>query len=276
MMDLITSTSNQKIKEIRKLLDRKERSATGQFLVEGLRIVIEALQQKMVLVDLVVAPDLLRSEKGSEWIHSFRQEHPEKVIQVSPEVFRSFSQKDGPQGVAAVLSQQWINLREISWDSNGCWVALDAVADPGNLGTIMRTIDAAGARGVILLDQSTDPYDPTAIRGSMGAILSVPHIKTTFAEFETWVKSNQVPVIGTSDKGVQNYHSIRYPNPMILLMGSERQGLDQHHLDLCSEIVAIPMRGRSDSLNLSVATGIILYEIDHQLRTISGTEGKSV
>ncbi len=273
MMDLITSTANLKIKQIRKLADRKERSATGLFFVEGLRIVIEALQQNAEIDNLVISPDLIRSATGSEWIHSFQQEYPDKVIQVSPEVFRSLSQKNGPQGMAAVIRQQWMNLLDISWDPSGCWVALDEVADPGNLGTVMRTIDAAGARGVIVLDQSTDPYDPTAIRGSMGAIFSVPHVRTTFAEFESWVKLIQIPVIGTSDKAKQNYHSYTYPNPMILLMGSERQGLDQHHLDLCTEVVAIPMRGRSDSLNLSVATGIILYEIDHQLRTISGAEG---
>jgi TrmH family RNA methyltransferase len=149
------------------------------------------------------------------------------------------------------------------------------VADPGNLGTILRTCDATGIKGVILLDSCTDPYDPTALRGSMGAIFSVQLIKATLIQFESWVHARRIPVIGASDKAKQNYYSMSYPNPMVLLMGSERQGLDQRHLDLCAEVVSIPMRGRSDSLNLAVATGILLYEMDHQFRTGQESEGKT-
>jgi TrmH family RNA methyltransferase len=264
MTDLITSTSNQKIKDIRKLGDRKTRSQQGLFLVEGIRIVLEAIQQHAEIEQLVIAPEMVKSEKASDMIEPYQEQHPEKVILVTPEVFRSLSQKDGPQGVAAVIHQKWTTLAEIQPKVCECWVALDEVADPGNLGTIMRTIDGAGAKGLILLDQCTDPYDPTALRGSMGAIFSVPIVKTSFDEFSEWIRQTQIQVIGTSDHGNLDYHQINYPNPLVLLMGSERQGLDQKHFDLCHKIASIPMRGRSDSLNLAVATGIMLYEIERQ------------
>jgi len=244
--------------------DRKARSQQGLFLVEGVRIVLEAIQQRADIEYLVISPELIKSEKAVDWIEPFQKQHPEKVILVTPDVFRSLSHKDGPQGVAAIIHQKWSNLADIRPEVCDCWVALDEVADPGNLGTIMRTIDGAGARGLILLDQSTDPYDPTALRGSMGAIFSVPIVKSSFDEFAAWVRQNKIQVIGSSDHGDQDYHHIEYPNPLVLLMGSERQGLDQKHFDLCHRIASIPMRGRSDSLNLAVATGILLYEIERQ------------
>ncbi len=275
MTEFISSTANPKIKQIRKLADRKERSASGLYFVEGLRIVIEALQQWAEIEHLIIAPDLIRSDTGEKWIQSFERDFPGKVIHVTADVFRSLSQKDGPQGLAAVLRQRWADLADITEQPGDCWVALDEVADPGNLGTILRTCDATGVKGVILLDSCTDPYDPTALRGSMGAIFSVQLVKATLDQFESWVNARRIPVIGASDKAKQNYHSMSYPNPMVLLMGSERQGLDQRHLDMCTEVVSIPMRGRSNSLNLAVATGILLYEMDHQFRTGQESEGKS-
>lgn len=264
MDSIITSPSNSKIKEIRRLSDRKARTEQGLFFVEGIRLVLEAIQQHAEIQKLIISPELLKSEKASDWIEPYLHQHPEKAIQVTPDVFRSISEKDGPQGVAAVIRQRWSYLADIHPVLCDCWVALDEIADPGNLGTILRSVDGSGARGVILLDQSTDPYDPTSLRGSMGAIFSIPVIKTSFEDFADWITAEHLPVIGTSDRGTMDYHQIKYPNPLVLLMGSERQGLDQKHFDLCTHIAAIPMRGRSDSLNLAVATGIMLYEIERQ------------
>ncbi len=261
MTELITSTANPRIKRIRKLADRKERAREGVYLAEGLRIVIEAVQLNQDIETLIAAPELLKSQVGVELLEDFRARHPEKVLDVSADVFESFSGKDGPQGVAALIRPVWTDLEEVTLVEKDVWVALDEIADPGNLGTILRTADAVGAKGVILLDHCTDPYDPAALRSSMGAIFSLHLVKSDFEQFKVWKQTHEINLVGTSDKARQGYHTARYSFPLVLLMGSERQGLDEKHFALCDQVVSIPMRGRSDSLNLAVATGVMLYEI---------------
>lgn len=261
----ITSPANQKVKLIRKLHERKYRESSGLFYIEGLRIVAEAIQLNAGLEYLMVAEGLLSSDFGRSLVQkAVGQGLP--VIEVSPDTFKSFSMKEGPQGIGAVVRQSWVNLDQIQIAPGKSWVALDAVQDPGNLGTILRTSDAVGGVGVILLDHSTDPYDPGAVRGSMGAIFSQGLVKTDLDHFSHWKKQTRYPLVGTSGAAAQDYHHFSYPDPCILLMGSEREGLNERHLQLCDNIIKIPMVGRSDSLNLAVATAVVLYEIFDQRR----------
>ncbi len=263
---IVTSPANPRIKQIRKLIrERKERQQSGFFYIEGLRIVGEAVQVGAAIDMLVVAPQLLTSPFGKELVNQAKVNGIE-VLEVSSEVFREFSLKEGPQGIGAILRQRWANLEDISPKYGDIWVALDSVADPGNLGTILRTSDAVGGRGVILLDHSTDPYETSSLRASMGAIFSQVLVRASLDEFSHWAKEQVIPIVGTSDKADTDYQAYSYPNPLVLLMGSERQGLLQAHVWICDKVVAIPMVGRSDSLNLSVATGIVLYEIYNQYR----------
>ncbi len=271
---MITSLANERIKAIRKLQDRKARQESGLFTIEGLRIVAEAVEQAkagQVKIDtLIVAPELLKSTFGRDLVAE-QVERGVPVLEVSPEVFERISLKEGPQGLAAVVRQNWISLEEARLVvrqtlASNTWVALDAVADPGNLGTILRTHDAVGGQGVILLDQSTDPYDPAAVRGSMGALFSQSLVRASFREFTDWKRSQGYPVVGTSDKARVDFHAYTYPPALVLLMGSERHGLQEHHLALCDEVVRIPMLGKSDSLNLAAATAVVLYEILNQRR----------
>lgn len=262
---MITSSSNPTIKQIRKLRERKERQQSGLFFVEGLRIVGEALDSNWQIELLIYSPTLLNSLFGQQLVEKF-QKASGRVLPVSEDVFSSLSSKDGPQGIAAVLHQKWVELEDVVPQPEEIWVALDSVADPGNLGTILRSNDAAGVRGVILLDQCTDPYDPVSIRASMGAVFNQVLIRADFQEFAKWKKIHSIPVIGTSDKAKVDYHFCEYPDRMVLLMGSERHGLQEKHFAICDEIVAIPMRGRSDSLNLAVATALCVYEIYNKRR----------
>jgi RNA methyltransferase, TrmH family len=271
---MITSLSNERIKAICKLQDRKTRQESGQFFIEGLRVVAEAVEQaeaERAKIDcLVFAPELLKSSFGQQ-IVADQRERGILILEVSKEVFGRISAKDGPQGIAAVMEQRWQSLETtrlvIKPDlAAQTWVALDSIADPGNLGTILRTHDAVGGQGVILLDQSTDPYDPAAVRGSMGALFTQDLVRASFIEFTSWKRQFGYPVIGTSDKAAQDYHEFRYPPGLVLLMGSERKGLQEHHLALCDAVVSIPMLGKSDSLNVSVASAVILYEILNQRR----------
>ncbi|NPV85975.1 MAG: RNA methyltransferase [Anaerolineae bacterium] len=261
----VTSLSNDRVKNIRKLRERKERQATGLFFVEGLRIVGEAVQQGAHVELLIVAPDLLRSDFGHQLVAEQCRLGVE-VLEVSKPVFESLALKEGPQGIAAVVRQRWKMLNSLSLGEGDLWVALDSIQDPGNLGTVMRTLDSVGGKGIILLDNTTDPYDPTALRASMGAVFSLDLVRSSFDDFASWKTKNHLTLVGTSGSAHMDYHYFGYPPCLILLMGSERQGLQTHHLRLCDAVVRIPMVGRSDSLNLAVSTAVVLYEIFNQRR----------
>ena len=257
---LISSRSNPTIKLIRGLRERKERERTGLFFVEGIRLVVEAAQSGADIQTLVVAPELLKSSLAQEVVGQQRQRGGQ-VLDVTPDVFESVSHKEGPQGIGAVVRQRWEALDDVQLGDELCWVALDEPQDPGNIGTILRTADAVGGGGIILLDQSADPYDPSALRASMGAIFSQRLVKASFADLIVWKRRHDYCLAGTSDKGVVEYRSAAYRFPLVLLMGSEREGLSAEQQAVCDLVVRIPMVGRSDSLNLAVATGVMLYEL---------------
>ena len=263
---MITSLSNDRIKNIRKLQERKARQESGLFYVEGLRIVGEAVAQGAEIETLIAAPELLKSAFGQNLLAD-QQQRGASVLEVSAEVFQRLALKEGPQGLAAVVRQRWIPLEQVLPEDGKTWVALDSVADPGNLGTIVRTHDAAGGLGLILLDQSTDPYDPSAARASMGALFTQRLARASLAEFAQWKKRTGAYLVGTSGAARVDYHAFPYPPAPVVLMGSERQGLQEQHLAICDQIVSIPMLGNgSDSLNLAVATAVVLYEIFNQRR----------
>ena len=266
---MITSASNERVKAIRRLQERKGRQESGLFYLEGLRIVGEALEAGAEVETVVFAAELLRSEFGQKLVEEFGARGGQ-LLEVSREVFERLALKDGPQGIAAVVRQRWTRLDEIRVTPGMPWVALDSVADPGNLGTILRTNDSVGGQGVILLDQSTDPYDPSAVRGSMGALFDQKIVRCSLEEFAAWKQSSGAPVVGTSGAAQMDYHEYRYPAGLVLLMGSERQGLQEQHLALCDALVRIPMVGKSDSLNLAVATAVTLYEMFNQRRDAGG------
>lgn len=262
---IISSPANARIKQIRSLHHRHEREASGQFFIEGIRIVAEAVQTQAPIELLVYAPSLLKSQFALELVAS---QHARGVscLEVTAEVFKTLSAKDGPQGIGAVVRQRWETLEQAQMKMKDelCWVALDSAQDPGNIGTILRTGDAVGCAGLILLEQSADPYDPGTLRASMGAIFSQRLVKTSFAELLHWAHTQQYPIVGTSDSASTDYRTATYSRPTILLMGSEREGLSHEQQAACDLMVNIPMIGRSDSLNLAVATGIMLYELFRQ------------
>lgn len=262
---MITSHANPRVKAIRKLRDRKAREESGLFLAEGLRLVIEAVQQQAMVESIIVCDELLTSLTGKRIVEEQRRQGIE-VLDVSAQVFRSLATKDEPVGIAAVARQRWIPLEQIAIQTGDLWVALDGVADPGNLGTILRTLDAVGGKGLLLIGHATDPYDPTAIRASMGAIFSQALAKSTFDQFAAWKKARNIPLVGTSGSADLDYQEFLYPPRLVLLMGSEREGLSEAHIRLCDQVVRIPMIGRSDSLNLAVAAAVTLYEIFNQRR----------
>ena len=264
---IITSFSNPKVKAIRKLEHKKYREASGEFFIEGLHIVGEAVQTGAPIQSLVIAPDLLVSEFGQSLTKHSAVKDVEK-IEVSAEIFEKIAHKANPQGIGAIVRQNWGAIKTLTAKKGDLWVALDEIADPGNLGTTMRTADAVGCRGLILLGSSTDPHDPTAVKASMGSIFSLCLVQTDWEKFLGWQVENNFNLIGTSDRAETDYQAIHYQRPVILLMGSERHGLPNEMINACDALARIPMAGRADSLNLAVATAVMLYEIYNQFRKL--------
>jgi len=266
---VISSKSNPAVKQIRSLRHRKEREESGLFFVEGVRIVGEAAETGADIHTCVFAPELLTSQFGHDTVATLRAAAV-PCLEVTRGVFDSISLKEGPQGIGAVVRQRWERLSSVVPGDELCWIVLGSVQDPGNLGTILRTADAVGAAGVILLGQSTDPYDPATLRGSMGAIFSQRLVRATLYELSAWKDRHTICVVGASGDADEDYRSLPYDRPVALFMGSERQGLSTEQQAQCDVMARIPMGGRSDSLNLAVATGVMLYQIFSRHHPVNG------
>lgn len=265
MVKQVTSTSNPEIKSIRALREKKYRDETGLFFVEGIRLVMEAFSQQAQFTRIVYCPSLLRSQAANNLIRQLSASQQSLLLQVDKKLFSWLAYKEGPQGLAAVIRQRWDSL-EILSQENGIWVVLDSVQDPGNVGSILRTLDAVGGKGVILLDQGTDAYHPTAVRASMGAIFTMRIIKTNHEQFILWQSESHLPCYAAVCDQGSDYQALHYPQSLVLLMGSEQKGLNQNLFKNCKDLIRIPMRGRVDSLNLANATSVILYEVYNQQR----------
>lgn len=266
-MSLISSPNNPKIKLARHLRQRKYRQETGLTLVEGIHHVGQAVeaaaspQARLEVVTIIYAPDLLTSEYATRLIEQ-QSRLGVPCLPVSRSVFEHIAEKENPQGILALVRPQQPSLEQLSPENFPWGVALVAAQDPGNIGTILRTIDAVSASGLLLLDACADPYHPGAVRASMGAIFWYPVVQTSFSEFLTWSEGNNYHLYGTSAHGSTDYRQIsRYQRPAILLLGSERQGLTDEQIARCHHLVRLPMRGRVSSLNLAVAAGVLLYEM---------------
>ena len=258
-MELISSHNNPKIKQVRALHQRKARQEARLFLVEGIRHVGEAIEAKAAIEAIYFAPELLKSEFASELVAN-QANAGVACYATSAEVFDSLADKENPQGILAVIRQPEHHLAELN-PGNFAWgVALVSPQDPGNLGAILRTVDAVGASGLILLESSVDLYNPAAVRASMGTLFWYPVVQSTFADFQSWVKINSYHVYGSSAHAENDYLQARpYLKPRILLLGSERAGLTAAQQSICESMLRLPMHGRATSLNLAVAAGILLY-----------------
>ncbi len=256
---VITSLTNDRIKAIRALEMRKERKATGLFVVEGASIMVTARDAGFKPASLVyqagsAGSPVARSLVG--WALSAGAD----VLEVSETVLGKLSSKDNPQAMLGVFRQRWAELpKKVAADD--CWLALEEVRDPGNLGTILRTVDAVGARGVILIGNSCDPYSREAVRATMGSVFAVPLVRVSREDFLTWRADWRGDVVGTHLDAREDFRRAAYKGPVLLVMGSEGPGLSESLTRACSRLVKIPMAGKLDSLNLAVATALTLYQI---------------
>jgi RNA methyltransferase, TrmH family len=257
----LTNPRNPHIKQARALQQRKVRDETGLFVVEGIRHVGEAVEAKAQVEYICYAPELLESDFAYQLLEQ-QMAAGRHCYALAPEVFRSLAEKDNPQGILAVVRQSTAALADLH-PGNFAWgVALVAPQDPGNLGTILRTIDAVGASGLLLLDGGADPAHPNAVRASMGAQFWLPVVSAAFADFAAWAKGHGYHLYGTSAHGSVDYRAVpAYARPCILLLGSEQKGLLPEQTAICEQLIRLPMQGRVSSLNLAVAAGVMLYQM---------------
>jgi TrmH family RNA methyltransferase len=259
---LITSSSNPLVKQVRALHQKKARSESGTFLVEGIHHVGEAIEAGWEVDSVLYAPQLLTSTFARHLIARLGT----KPQPVSAQVMESVADKDNPQGILAVLRQRQTRLDELKppvipgSQTIRSAAALVSPQDPGNVGTILRTLDAVGADALFLLDGGVELYHPTVIRSSMGTIFWKPVIQAPFDEFLTWARQGKYQLIGTSAHGDVDYQTLVPQIPWILLLGNEQKGLSTAQTNACDVAVSLPMKGRVSSLNLAVAAGVLLYQ----------------
>ena len=253
----ISSLTNDKVKLINSLHHRKYRRQHNLFVAEGFRICREAAENGWEIryllydnlnIDTHIIENLINEVLclGAD------------VIGVTSEILSKISHKENPQNVLCVIGQKWNDLPTIIKEKT--FVALETVRDPGNLGTILRTMDGVGATDCILLDECTDPFSYESVRASMGAIFNVNIIASSSENFLKWKSRHKISLIGTSLINSNDYTKTNWQLPFVLAMGNEQQGLTHNILNACDQLIKLPMLGRSDSLNLAVSAGVALYE----------------
>lgn len=271
----ITSLANPIIKDMKALSLKKNRDREGVFMAEGLKLVIDALDlgwtirtflfSKAGLGNPIIEKTAARTKAAGGLI-----------IEASQKVMESVTRRDNPQMVVGVFEQRWFPIETLQAKGDDVYIALDRVRDPGNLGTIIRTADAVGAKGLILVGDTTDPFSLETVRATMGSIFAMPLYRLSADAFLQWRKNFKGTIIGTHLKGSVDYRTIDYSKgPTILFMGNEQQGLPDNLADSCDTLARIPQAGRADSLNLAVATGVMLYEIRRNTIALDPREARS-
>jgi TrmH family RNA methyltransferase len=265
MPRLITAFSNPLVKQVRSLRDKKHRRAEGLFLAEGLRILTEARDAghlpRYVFFNGADAPHPLLRDLVEQ-----TETRGGEAIETNADILGKISGKDNPGTVIGVFDVLPTGLDRIDRSRSDLWIVAQSLRDPGNLGTILRTGDAVGAGGLILVDDCVDPFSVEAVRATMGALFTQSLATASWAEFLAWLRTGDGELIGTSLNATLDYQQPRYRKPAFILVGNEAQGLPEAYEAACDTLVKIPMRGKADSLNAAVATAVTAYEVTNQWR----------
>jgi RNA methyltransferase, TrmH family len=244
--------------------DRAARDASGLFFIEGVRNFVRLVDNKFELATILFSEKLLTAPLARKLVRQLRRAGV-ATINLTPEKFRQISATERASGIAAIVKQRWSKLAAISPRDGLCWTALESVRSAGNLGTLIRTSEAVGGAGFILIGKHIDPFDPDVIRASMSGIFCQHFVRTSLPLLAEWLQRHDCQAIGASPDGMTDLHHFDYDRSTLLFLGAERQGLTPPQRDLCHHLVKIPMVGEADSLNLGVAGSLFLYEIKRSL-----------
>ena len=256
----VTAFSNSTVKLLRSLRDKKARKAEGLFLAEGLRILTEAHDSGILPEIVAFSTDGARHPLAAQIIAATEAKGGD-AIETTPDILAKMSGKDNPQMLLGAYRQPETSLEAIDRSKAPLWIVAQALRDPGNIGTILRTGDAVGAGGLILIDDSADPYSVEAVRASMGAVFTQEIAVTRWPEFLPWLRAGDGQLVGTSLKATHDYLDAEYREPCFLLIGNEQQGLPADYETECDLLVKIPMAGRADSLNAAMAAAVMAFAI---------------
>jgi TrmH family RNA methyltransferase len=264
MPRLITAFSNPLVKEVRALRDKKGRRRQGMFVAEGLRILTEAREAGKLPAILFYAQGT-RHPLLDALVAEVEAAHGD-VIETDADILHKLSGKDNPQAMLGVYRSFDLGLEGLDRGAAPLWIVAQALRDPGNLGTILRTGDAVGAGGLILVDECVDPFSSEAVRASMGALFTQRIAAAPWPRFLAWLRAGDGQLIGTSLRAELDYQAPHYEKPAFLLVGNESQGLPEAYEAECDLLVKMPMRGKADSLNAAIATAVMAYELINQWR----------
>ena len=240
--------------------DRSYRDQRGLFFAEGVRNFVAAVDHKHPLKTVIYSEKLLIHPIARKLVRMLKRASV-PFVRLSPEQFRSISRTERASGVAAILHQRVQNLNDVKPGGQHLWTALSEVRSPGNFGTLVRTSAATGSNGFVLLGDSVDPFDPMVVRAAMGALFKQRLIRASAAEIRDWTARHNVQVVGASPDGSVEYDRFQYSRPVLLLLGTERNGLSRQQREACHDIVRIPMVEGIDSLNLAVAGSLLMYQV---------------
>jgi TrmH family RNA methyltransferase len=256
----VTAYSNATVKLLRSLRDKRARRAEGLFLAEGLRILTEARDSGRLPEIVAFSPEGAKHPLAAEIIAATEAAGGD-AVETTPDILSKMSGKDNPQMLLGAYRQPNSELSAIERYKAPLWIVAQALRDPGNIGTILRTGDAVGAGGLILIDDCADPFSVEAVRASMGALFTQDIATARWPEFVEWLRSGEAHLVGTSLKAAHDYLEAEYRQPCFLLIGNEQQGLPADYEAECDLLVKIPMAGRADSLNAAMATAVIAFTI---------------
>ena len=267
MDQLITSTQNPKIKDALSLRDRRDRDEQGLFLIEGYRELTRAHAGNVDMQTLFICPELFLGENEPALIEHIRKKGA-TIINCSERVFRKISYRDRPDGLVGIAKQMKHTLHDLEKQlqgvTNPLLVVAEAIEKPGNLGTILRSSDGAGAHGVIICDRCTDMYNPNVVRASVGTLFTIPVIEATSEETLIWLKKQQIKICAATPHATADYFDTNLSQGCAIAVGTEQLGLTKKWMEECDIQVKIPMCGIADSLNVAMATTILLFEAQRQ------------
>jgi RNA methyltransferase, TrmH family len=260
---LISNPRDSRFVTLCSLQTPQDRSRTGLYIIEGIRHLARVVEHNSPIESMFLDPPMLSNAFGQKLARRLRKRGVPGV-RLSHQLYRDLTLAAEPQGIGAVLHQQWTPLSNLRVERNSLWLAVESIESPGNLGTIIRTAEAAGAGVIFVFSPDCDPYEPATIRATMGSLFSQKLVRCSPHAFVAWAKSKGVVLVASSPAGLMDYKSLRYRFPAVLVIGSEKRGLSEQLLETADFVVRIPMHGGCDSLNAAVAAGVLLFEMTSQ------------
>lgn len=259
MTDPITSTANPRIKDLVRLRNRRDRDRSGRFVIEGYRELTRAIAAGIAIDTLYTCPGLYLGDNEPALVDAISATGAE-VVPVAEEPFRKASYRERPEGLLAVARQFPTGIDRLDLGSAPLLLVAESIEKPGNLGTMLRTAEAAGVDAVIVADPTTDPFNPNVVRASLGTLFSVPLAVTTTEEAIGTLRARGVRLMATTPAGAISHHQADLTGPVAIVVGSEQYGLSDPWLEAADQRIVIPMPGSVDSLNAAMAAGIVLFE----------------